>query len=40
LTQIDIAWLRQCAGIDAEIMAMPMNFSPFDSDLETVQLGG
>jgi hypothetical protein len=38
--QIDIAWLRQCAGIDAEIMAMPMNYNTFDSNLGTGQLGG
>ena len=37
--QIDIAWLRQRAGVDAEIMAMLMNYNTFD-DLGTGQLGG
>jgi len=36
--QIDVAWLRQCAaiaGIDAEIMAMPMNYNTLVGDLGT-----
>ena len=41
--QIDVAWLRQCAaiaGIDAEIMAMPMNYNTLVGDLGTGLSGG
>jgi ATP-binding cassette subfamily B protein RaxB len=41
--QIDVAWLRQCAaiaGIDAEIMGMPMNYNTLVGDLGTGLSGG
>jgi len=41
--QIDVAWLRQCAaiaGIDAEIMTMPMNYNTLVGDLGTGLSGG
>jgi ATP-binding cassette subfamily B protein RaxB len=41
--QIDVAWLRQCAaiaGIDAEIMATPMNYNTLVGDLGTGLSGG
>jgi ATP-binding cassette, subfamily B, bacterial CvaB/MchF/RaxB len=41
--QIDVAWVRHCAaiaGIDAEIMAMPMNYNTLVGDLGTGLSGG
>ena len=42
-SQIDVAWLPQCAAIaciDAEIMAMPMNYNTLVGDLGTGLSGG
>ena len=38
--QIDVAWLAAIAGIDAEIMAMPMNYNTLVGDLGTGLSGG
>jgi ATP-binding cassette subfamily B protein RaxB len=41
--QIDVVWLRQCAaiaGIDAEIMAIPMNYNTLVGDMGTGLSGG
>jgi ATP-binding cassette subfamily B protein RaxB len=42
-TRIDLDWMRDCArvaGIDDEIMAMPMNYNPLIGDMGTTLSGG
>jgi ATP-binding cassette subfamily B protein RaxB len=42
-TKIDVEWMRQCAtwaGIDDEIMAMPMNYNTLIGDMGTALSGG